>query len=80
MARGAAQSKTDIQPIAHAPRGDEAWVPLHPMHRRLVAEMGDAAFADEPLSRPARFAALFYVGLAGWATVALGAWGISALI
>lgn len=81
MATGAAQTKSIAPRTASPARSDdEAWVPLHPMHQRLVGELATAELQDSGLSRPQRIAALFYIGLAGWATVAVGAWGISALI
>lgn len=81
MATGAAQTKS-IAPAAVQPArsDDEAWVPLHPMHQRLVTELAATELQQSGLSAPQRIAALFYIGVAGWATVALGAWGISALI
>ncbi len=64
----------------------EEWAPmvnpLHPMHQELmrrVVQGGDAAVA-EGVSRPARFAAIFYLGLASWGAIALVAGLIAHLV
>ena len=53
--------------------------PLHPMHRELLLRL-NAGQSPDALSRPARFAAIFYFGLATWGVIGLCIAGVVALL
>lgn len=55
--------------------------PLHPMHRDLLLRLNAQSSTDsDGLSRPARFAAIFYFGLATWGIIGLCVAGVVTLL
>lgn len=79
MPRAAIRTEKAAAQITDSSR-DQPWVPLHPMHQRLVVDLASRSDTPGTLPAPARMAAIFYVGAAGWAVVAAGVWGVTRLL
>lgn len=80
-----AQRKIEHEQHAAAPVSVPAWEemvdPLHPMHQELLRRFeATSASADSGLSVPQRFATVFYLGLASWGAVGVGALLVRAIL
>ncbi|WP_375401952.1 hypothetical protein [uncultured Sphingomonas sp.] len=71
--------KTKVPQTIASPRRDQVAAmadPPHPMHQELLrrvtaADMDAGPAASIPLSRPARLATIFYLGLGSWGLLGL---------